>query len=304
MAPGRDLVPMCVHTRFWQDKVQEIVMRLVSEEGVDGVYIDQIGAAGAVLCYDKSHGHPLAGGHWWVDGYWQMLGPLQRKIAQVSPDKMLTTESNAEPYAKYLDAYLMCNSNSDYEVPLFPAVYGGKILMFGTYASENDWNDLTLMALRQGKLFAFGTQLWWSNPNIVQNEQATQWLRDLAHLRHRVNEFFVHGQMAAPPVFAAQIGVLETDWGGNKIHTPDLWATTWRVADGRLMMPLVNLPKEERTVALQFDSAAYGLKANARVKIERMTASGVTETVAEQGKFALPVNLGPAEATALLITPQ
>ena len=57
----------------------------------------QIGAAGAVLCYDKSHGHPLAGGHWWVDGYWKMLGPLQQKIAQVSPDKMLTTESNAEP---------------------------------------------------------------------------------------------------------------------------------------------------------------------------------------------------------------
>lgn len=306
---GRDLVPMCVSTPFWQDKIQEIVLKLVGEEGVDGVYIDQIGAAGAVLCYDKTHGHPLAGGHWWVDGYWKMLGPLQQKIAQVSPDKMLTTESNAEPYAKYLDAYLMCNDNSDYDVPLFPAVYAGKIQMFGTYMANEDWNDLTRMALRQGKLFAFGSQLWWSDPNVVKNPPAAKWLSDLAHLRQRVNEFFVHGQMAVPPVFAEKIGVLETDWAAwgpdkIKIHTPDLWATAWRVQDGRLMLALVNLPKEDRTFTLRFDPEAYGLKASAKVKIERVGAAGVTETVSKQGKFSLPVTLGPAEATALVITPQ
>ena len=70
------------------------------------------------------------------------------------------------------------------------------------------------------------------------------------------------------------------------------------------MMPLVNLPKQERTSTLQFDPATYGLKANATVKIERMTADGVAETVSKRGKFALPVKLGPAEATALVITPQ
>lgn len=309
------LAPMCLATQYWQDKVQEIVLKLVGEEGVDGVYIDQVAAASPVLCYDQSHGHPLGGGHWWVDGYWQMLGELQRQIAAVHPDKMLTTESNAEAYAKYFDAYLMCNSNSDYEVPLFPAVYGGKILMFGTYMNNADWQDLTLMALRQGKLFAFGTQLWWSDPNVIKHEAAAKWLRDLAHLRQRVNEFFVHGQMAAPPVFAEPIGRLTTDWRyGSRttpIHTPDLWATTWRLAaEGpaisrpALLMPLVNLPKEQRTFTLQFDPATYGLKATGKVKIERVTAAGVTETVTKQGKFALPVTLGPAEATALVITPQ
>ncbi len=303
------LAPMCLSQTYWQDKVQEIVMKLVGEEGVDAVYIDQVAAASPVLCYDQSHGHPLGGGHWWVDGYWKMLGALQQKIATVSPDKMLTTESNAEAYARYFDAYLMCNDNSDYDVPLFSAVYGGKILMFGTYMANSDWEDLTLMAVRQGKLFAFGAQLWWSYPTIVSNASATKWLHDLAHLRQRVNEFFVHGQMAPPPVFAEPIGTLETPWRSwgrtlISIHTPSLWATTWRLQDGRLMMPLVNLPKQDRSFTLQFDPTVYGLKANAKLKIERLSADGVVETVTEQGKFALPVKLGPAEATALMFTPQ
>ena len=304
---GRELVPMCVSRPYWQNMVHEIVMKLVSEEGVDGVYIDQVAAAGAVLCYDKTHGHPLAGGHWWVDGYWKMLGRLQADIAKVSPDKMLTTESNAEPYAKYFDAYLMCNSNSDYELPLFPAVYGGKILMFGTYMGGDDRKDMTLMALRQGKLFAYGSQLWWSDPGVVNTPEATKWLRDVAHLRQSVNEFFVHGQMAAPPKFVEKIGTLVTPWkmwgpDTQTIRTPDLWATTWRLENGQLLMPLVNLPKEERTFTLRFDPAAYGMKGNAKVKVERLTAAGVVETVVKSGRFDLPVKLGPAEATALRIT--
>ncbi|MEI6501651.1 MAG: DUF6259 domain-containing protein, partial [Armatimonadota bacterium] len=257
-----DLVPMCASQPFWQEKIQSIVLKLVDEEGVDGVYIDQIAAAGPVLCYDKTHGHPLGGGHWWVDGYGKMLGPLQEKIAKVSPDKFLTTECNAEPYTKYFDAYLMCNSNSDYELPLFPAVYGGKVLMFGTYVGGEDYKNMTLMALRQGKLFAFGSQLWWADPGVIGTPEAAKWLRDLAQLRQQVNEFFVHGQMAAPPVFAEKIEMLSTQlnlWGqGDAIHTPDLWATTWRLQNGQLLMPLVNLPKAERTVTLKFDPTAYG----------------------------------------------
>jgi hypothetical protein len=67
-------------------------------------------------------------------------------------------------------------------------------------------------------------------------------------------------------------------------------------------MPLVNLPKEQRTFTLQFNPANYGLKAGARVKVERLNAAGVVETVEKQGRFELPVKLGPAEATALRIT--
>jgi hypothetical protein len=303
-----DLVPMCASQPFWQNKITEIVLKLVGEEGVDGVYIDQVAAAGPALCYDPTHGHPLAGGHWWVDGYGKMLGPLQERIAKVSPDKFLTTECNAEPYTPYFDAFLMCNSNSDYELPLFPAVYGGKILTFGTYVGDADSTNLTLLALRQGKLFAFGSQLWWGDPNVTSKPEATAWLRDLARLRQQVNAFFVHGRMAAPPTFTERIALVPSEWKlwgqGTTIHTPEVWATTWRLENGQLLMPLVNLPLTARTLTLRFDPVAYGLKPKAKVTVERLGAAGVVETVRQRGTFELPVRLGPAEATALRITVQ
>ena len=33
-------------------------------------------------------------------------------------------------------------------------------------------------------------------------------------------------------------------------------------------------------------------------------AGGIAGTLSKQGQFALPIKLGPAEATALVITPQ
>jgi hypothetical protein len=57
---------MCPATRFWQDRVHEITLRLYNQYGVKGVSIDQIAASAARLCFDPSHGHPLGGGHWWV----------------------------------------------------------------------------------------------------------------------------------------------------------------------------------------------------------------------------------------------
>jgi hypothetical protein len=165
------------------------------------------------------------------------------------------------------------------------------------------------VALRQGKLFAFGNQLWWSYPTVTTNEQAMKWLRDLAHLRQSVNEFFVHGKMAAPPVFAEKIETITTDFHRGErltqIHTPDLWATTWRTEDGALLMPLANVLPHERTMTLQFDPAAYGLKPWRAVKVEHLRPGAPPETVGRPiGKASLPLTLRPSEVSALLITPQ
>ena len=64
---------MCPATQLWQNRVRDIVLRLMNECGVKGVYIDQIAAAAPTLCCDATHGHPLGGGHWWTEGYWKLL---------------------------------------------------------------------------------------------------------------------------------------------------------------------------------------------------------------------------------------
>ncbi|MEA1950297.1 MAG: DUF6259 domain-containing protein, partial [Planctomycetota bacterium] len=118
---------MCPTTRLWQDKISQVVLRLMKDCGTRGVYIDQIAAATPVLCFDRSHGHPTGGGHWWTAGYWQYLDRLHEKMPA---ECMLTTECNAEPFVKWFDGYLTWHWQYDDQVPAFPAIYGGSIQMF------------------------------------------------------------------------------------------------------------------------------------------------------------------------------
>jgi len=301
------LAPMCPSQEFWRAKLEGIVLRLVSEEGVDGVYMDQIGAARPRLCYDKSHGHPLVGGHWWVDGYWELLGRLQPGIAKVNPDKMLTTESNAEPYAKYFDAYLMCNSLGNGLAPLFPAVYSGKMLMFGRYMGASDWDHSSVLAQKQGQLFVFGAQLWWSSPGVVEHATAGPWLRDLARMRVKLQDFFARGQMAPPPSLAGNEDKITTDWNFRNremlVTTSPVLSTAWRTEDGRIAIPMVNITEQERTVTLQFDPATYDLKADAQVSVERIGPDTSGEMTQHQGAFEQSVRLAPLAVSALIIAP-
>ena len=64
---------MCPATQYWQKTISDVVKRLITEYETDGVYIDQIAAAGPEPCFDASHGHPIGGGSHWVSGYRKML---------------------------------------------------------------------------------------------------------------------------------------------------------------------------------------------------------------------------------------
>ncbi len=96
------LAVMCPSTELWQKTIREIVLRLMNECGVHGVYIDQVAAAAPVLCADRAHGHPVGGGHWWTESYWKMLDAIRRAKPA---DRMLTTECNGEPYIRCFDGY-------------------------------------------------------------------------------------------------------------------------------------------------------------------------------------------------------
>lgn len=303
---GEELTPMCIHTQFWRDTLHEIVMRLMTDVGVDGVYMDQIAAARPRLCYDRDHGHPLAGGHWWVDGYWQLLGRLQEDIAQVSPEKMLTTESNAEAYARFFDTYLMCNSLGDGLVPLFPAVYGSKILGFGRYMSAEDWDAPQSLAQKQGQLFVWGTQLWWSRPDVIEHEIAGPWLRELARLRFQVREFFNAGRMLAPPVLEGNDATVTADWHRGELEatTPAVLASAWTVADGRMLVPMVNCSEEPQRVVLRLEAANWELSGDAAFSVRRLGPESEEDLGTWRVGSEHDISLEGLQPAALVLTPQ
>ena len=95
---------------------------------VNGMYMDQIGAARPRLCFDKTHPHaPNDPDSWYMAGYREMLLDLHT----LYPQAVWTTEDNAEPYVGLMHGLLSWRWMVDGNVPLFNLLYHGKTEMVG-----------------------------------------------------------------------------------------------------------------------------------------------------------------------------
>ncbi|MBI2928732.1 MAG: hypothetical protein HYY24_23970 [Verrucomicrobia bacterium] len=255
------LAVMCPATPLWQQKVGDIVLRLLGEVGTSAVYIDQVAAAAPRLCMDASHGHPLGGGDWWVKGYGQMLTAIREKMP---PGTMLTTECNGEPFMRWFDGYLTWHWQHDGQVPAFPAVYGGAIQMFGRAYRGGDTKDLALR-MKAGQQLVFGEQLGWIDPGVMNEKENAEFFRSLVRLRAKFNRYFAAGEMARSPKILGEMPTVKADWQWSK----DWWVTTDAVLTGawqlpkekRLVLLFVNVSDQPVTAAFDFDARTYGLPA-------------------------------------------
>lgn len=278
------LAAMCPTTELWHKTVRDIVLRLFNECGVKGVYIDQVAAAQPRLCFDRSHGHPLGGGHWWTEGYWRMLDAIRQAKPE---DRMLTTECNGEPYTQVFDGYLTWHWQYDGQVPAFPAVYGGTIQMFGRAYRGGPTKDLALR-MKAGQQLVYGEQIGWLDPGIVGEKDNAAFLRQVIRLRHALRRYFYAGQMARPPQLAGTIPAVEADWqwsGHWPVRTPAVMTGAWQLpTEKRLVLLFVNVADEPITAKLAVDAAQYGLP-TAKLDAVRVTADGMTERVALSAVF-------------------
>lgn len=246
---------MCPTTQLWQDTVRDIVLRLQNECGVSGVYIDQIAAASPVLCMDTSHGHPLGGGHWWNEGYWKLLQGIRGKMAE---ERMITTECNAEPFIRWMDGYLTWHWQYDGAVPVFPAIYGGAIQMFGRSYGGGDTRDLALR-MRAAQQLVYGEQLGWINPRMLLDSESKDFFRKAVRMRYACRRYFYAGEMAQPPTLTGMMPKVKADWqwGGEMWVTTDaVLVGTWRLPqEKRHVVFFANASDESVTV--QVDMKAY-----------------------------------------------
>jgi hypothetical protein len=249
------LAVMCPTTELWQSTVREIVLRLFREFKVDAVYIDQIAAAAPTLCCDPTHGHPLGGGHWWTEGYWQLLDKIRR---EKPVDCMLTTECNGEPYIRWMDGYLTWHWQYDGQVPAFPAVYGGAIQMFGRSYGGGPTRDLALR-MRAAQQLVFGEQLGWISPTVINEKENAEFLKQLAQLRWLLREYFYAGRMLRPPQSDRPLPTVKADWqwGGIRWVTTDavLTGCWWQPGKCRAVVIAVNVSDQPVETTLIADLA-------------------------------------------------
>jgi len=291
------LAAMCPTTDVWQNKVREIVLRLFNECGVKGVYIDQVAAARPRLCFDKSHGHPLGGGHWWTEAYWEMLEEINREMPD---DCMLTTECNAEAYAHRFDGYLTWHWQYDGQVPAFPAVYGGAVQMFGRAYRGGATKDLALR-MKAGQQLTYGEQIGWINPGVVGEKENAEFLRAVVRLRHHFRRYFYAGEMARPPKLVGEIPKVTADWqwsGEWPVTTEAVMAGAWVLpSEKRVALLFVNVGDEPVSAAFDFDAALYGLEAE-KLRVVKRTAEGEAESFTTPPSFHRDLTFPPRTAWA------
>lgn len=296
-----ELAAMCPTTSLWQDKQREIVLRLFNECGVKAVYMDQVAAAKPQLCFDRTHGHPLGGGHWWTEGYWQMLGKIREAMPK---DRILTTECNGEPYTQVFDGYLTWHWQYNGQVPAFPAVYGGAIQMFGRSYGGGKTRDLALR-MKAGQQLVFGEQIGWLSPGVIREKDNAAFLRQVVRLRHALRRYFYAGEMARPPELEGKIPTVTADWqwhGHWPVTTSALLTGAWRQPkEGRLVLLFVNVSDEPLSATFAFDAARYGLSGQA-VCVTKLTADSAGEAFTAPASFQRELTFPAKTAWAWEIT--
>jgi hypothetical protein len=250
---------MCPGTALWRNTVSNVVTRLLRECGTASVYIDQVAAAAPKLCMDRTHGHPLGGGHWWNEGYWQMLEDIRQAKP---PEAMLTTECNSEPFVGSFDGFLTWHWQYNGQVPAFPAVYGGTIQMFGRAYRGGDSKDLALR-MKAGQQLVFGEQLGWLDPGVVKEKDNAEFFRQMVQLRANFSRYFSAGEMVRPPKLSGQVPRVKADWqwsGVWQVTTDAVLTGAWRLpAEKRLALFFINVSDGPVAVSVQADAAGWGL---------------------------------------------
>ena len=287
---------MCPSTPLWQNTVSNLVLRLLRECGTSAVYIDQVAAAAPKLCLDPAHGHPLGGGHWWNEGYWQMLSAIR---GAMPAGTMLTTECNGEPFIRWFDGYLTWHWQYPGQVPAFPAVYGGTIQMFGR-AYRGGTTKALALRMKAGQQLVFGEQPGWLDPGVVNEKESAEFFRQIVRLRAQFSRYFYAGEMARPPKLRGEIPTVRADWQ---------WSGEWWVTNDAVLTGAWQLPKEQRMVLLfvnvsdesvraqlPFDAAAYGIRAK-ELRAQKSASDGSqTDWQNWPASSARPMAFAPRQA--------
>ncbi|MDD3155393.1 MAG: DUF6259 domain-containing protein [Victivallaceae bacterium] len=138
----RPFAVMCPATAFWRDTLRDKVEELLNLK-LDGVYLDQITSACAIVCKADDHGH-LLHGNYYSEGYRTLMKELRENLRKDHPEAFFSSESVTECYLGDFDLLLgyqaACSPEAAFgpearSVPFFSMIYHGFVPLYGTGTS-------------------------------------------------------------------------------------------------------------------------------------------------------------------------
>lgn len=256
------LLAMCPTSIFWQDTITTLVDKLIGEEGVNGVYVDQISAMRHELCFHPGHGHPLGGGHYWASGNRELLRKIKNVAAKNGRNAVITSEGADEVFLDLLDANLTWAQPTDWEIPLMELVYSGYTIFFGSPCDLAQ--NAQLFRYAQGQALIDGRQNGWMGFSLFRPEHTEKaaYLRRCAQYRTAAGKYLTYGRMMTPLESISAIPYFEdAQFGWNQKHSgkaPLAEGRLWQAEDGKLAVVLANYADREISFHWRIEPRAYG----------------------------------------------
>jgi hypothetical protein len=241
---------ICPYTEIYEKMMRKSCFMLEGM-GADGIYVDQIGAAAHIPCYNPKHGHRIPDDTAWFEkGHHKVFSRIRAEMHSRNPETVLTTEDNAETCVGDFDGLLCWRWMYRGQVPAFPAVYSGHTQLIGlTYDQERDAEASFGKAAWQ---LIGGGQLGWFTREYFcapEKHEFRVWIKQLMHLRLALLPFFNNGKMARPVSFAEPVEEKLLYWGAHgtgRVNTPAIAASAWEFDHMYAVLLLNTTDREQR----------------------------------------------------------
>ena len=278
------LAGMCPSCKGWHKIIRDVTAGIEKELPVDGIYFDQVSATSGRACYDESHNHRIGGGRFWRDGYKEMM----TEIAKTKPkESFYFSEDNTEEFMDMFDGFLTWQWVMNEGVPAFPAVYAGYVQMLGRNTLGKKKDDVEFFKWSLAKSFVYGQQLGWIKADVVYSEEKLPFLKTLVRERYKHSDTFICSDMLRPPHVECSLAPKVTSPAmhyTNDVVMEQVCAGAWRNrANGKVVIFVINIAKEECDYTLSFDNCEYGID-GAALCDSRFTVDGTVAT--KRGRLA------------------
>ena len=224
-----------------------------------------------------------------------MLKKIRQEMTARGYTAILSTEDNAEPYVKFFDGVLPWRWINDEQVPLFTLCYSGRVQFHGLpykFGADNE-SKYAKSAFQ----FVFGQHIGWFYPNFLFSDpDFALYVKQLAHARYALLDFFNAGMLERPLVFTRKPPAKKLFWfpklGTQYVTTPDVLSACWKYHDIMAVM-LVNHTNAEKSIAFKVQERKNVLKFSSVQPEEKIKCSG---------KSCLELTLAPRDITVLLMS--
>ena len=290
---------VCPATPEYQEHFFEFI-KTITMQGLNGLYIDQLGAGFPPPCHVAEHGHRYA--DWFTtyrDGYRKLLLHLREFWAANGKEVVLSTEDAVEPFCTLLDLCRPYRWGHENQVPLFPLVYSGRVQFYHrkSLTKEARFQTAAEQLLNSEQLGIFGV----GELTVANGVDMRRYVKRLAWTRRALLDFFNCGEMARPPVMKQKMPRIRRLWskfGTRYVTKPQVQCAAWDFHATRAVI-LINTERTPHSNVVSFELPSQ----NCEYEILHCDSDKVQKGKASGKMAEIPYTLNPQMVMLILVYP-